>query len=644
MKRMNKSKRVLGVAVAAALVGTLALVPPASAAPATTDMFCEVPGQELAISPISGLKEGQAVTWLSTVKGTKPTEFTGEYVGKIANGLGYDANGKPRDLLLVKLGGDAVAKAGVWAGASGSPVYDADGALIGAVSYGFSWLPDDDVAGVTPAAYMKAIGDLPEAAKASPATLSKVNKLADVASPTRTVSSAQIRRIEPVRVSMGTTADTFDKISVRLAKRVKSYEPVAQGGLAIAGGALSGKDYPIVAGGNVAVSYAYGAVGSATVGTVTAVCGNDVFAYGHPNNWNSTLGASFHGASTARIVPDLGGSYKLVSAVGKAKGRVTDDRLAGLRGKLGKPAPSVPVTTVSKVGTHSSKAVSHVSLDLLVPDVAAAQLDSDATRMLDNAWEGSARVTWSIDYKRKKGVRGTLTNTNRYSASMAFPSAVGMDVATDIAALQGNEFENVKILGVKITARYSDGYRAARVTGVQQKKKGAWTKVRANSVTKVSRGKTYTFRAVLSPMPGAKKVTEYREFTVRVPNGAKKTITVSLGAPQPPFIEIPSEIPGEPPIQVPIEVPVDSLDALLASMDDNYRSDTIARTRAYESTGGNLYSKQNVLVTPTVIIDNGTTFDFKLQVPVKKTPKKKATPKKDAKKKTAKKPTSQAKG
>ena len=48
------------------------------------------------------------------------------------------------------------------------------------------------------------------------------------------------------------------------------------------------------------------------------------------------------------------------------------------------------------------------------------------------------------------------------------------------------------------------------------------------------------------------------------------------------------------------------LDALLASMDDNYRSDTIARTRAYESTGGNLYSKQNVLVTPTVIIDNGT--------------------------------------
>ncbi|HMS38368.1 MAG TPA: hypothetical protein PKA93_14460, partial [Arachnia sp.] len=80
MERSNNARRVVGVAVAAALIGTLVAAPPAHAAPAGTDMFCEVPGQELAISPISGLKEGEAVTWLSTVKGTRPTEFTGEYV------------------------------------------------------------------------------------------------------------------------------------------------------------------------------------------------------------------------------------------------------------------------------------------------------------------------------------------------------------------------------------------------------------------------------------------------------------------------------------------------------------------------------------------------------------------------------------
>jgi hypothetical protein len=624
----KRSKRVLGVAVAAALVGTLALVPPVQAAPPTSDMFCDVPGQELAISPISGLKEGQAVTWLSTVKGTTPTAFAGEYVGKVENGLGYDANGKPRDLLLVRLGGDAAARAGVWAGASGSPVYDASGALIGAVSYGFSWLPSEDVAGVTPAAYMKTIGELPGIAKASAATQSKVNKLADVAAPRSAASAAQIRRIEPVRVTVGSTADKLDKVSKKLAKKVKGYEPVSQGGRAIAGGVLSGDDLPIVAGGNVAVSYAHGAVGSATVGTVTAVCGDDVFAYGHPNNWNSTLGASFHGASVARIVPDLVGSYKLVSAIGKAKGRVTDDRAAGLRGKLGKPAPSVPVTTVSKVGSHSSKAVSHVSLDLLLPDVAAVQLDSDATRMLDNAWEGSAKVKWSIDYKRENGVRGTLTNYNRYAASASFPATVGMGVAEDIAQIQANSFEDVKVLGVRITTWFAEGYRAARVTGVQLRKNGKWTKVKANSSTKVSRGKSYTFRAVLSPVPGAKRVTEYREFTVNVPKSAKRTISVSVGAPMPPFIEVPSDVPGEPPIQVPIEVPVEDFDSLIASLDDNYRSDVIARTRTYESLAGNVYVKENRYVTPTVVIDEGKTFTFDLKVPAKKKAAKKATAKK----------------
>ncbi len=622
VERSKRNKGVLGVTVATALVGTLALAPPVHAAPAEADLFCDVPGQELAIAPISGLEEGQPVTWLSTTKGTAPTEFTGEYVGKLDNALGYDAYGNPRDLLLVKLGGDAVAKAGVWAGASGSPVYDADGALVGAVSYGFSWLPDDDVAGVTPAAYMKTIGELPGTAKVSPAAQKEVNDLVDAPAGTPK-SSGQIRRIDPVRVTIGSTAGRFDNISSQLAKKVRGYKSVAPSGRAADGGTLSGKDYPIVAGGNIAVSYAYGAVGSASVGTVTAVCGDDVFAYGHPNNWNSNLGASFHGASAARIVPDLGGSYKLVGDIGAPKGRITDDRLAGVKGKLGAPAPSVPVTSVSKVGSHSNKAVTHVSADLLLPDVAAAQLAGDAVRMLDNEWVGTAKVQWSINYQRENGKRGTLTNVNRYSADVAFSSIVGAEVAQDIAEIQANPFEDVKILSVNISVRFTEGYRAARVTGVQVMNKGAWKKIKAGGTAKATRGKTYTFRAVLSPLPGTTKVTEYREFTVTVPQSAKKTVSVKVGFPQPPFIEIPSDIPGEPPIQVPIDLPVEDFDGLIASLDNNYRSDVFTRTRTYTSTAGKRYVKENNYVAPTIVVDEGKTISFKLQVPEKKPAKKK---------------------
>lgn len=210
------------------LIGSLA-VSPEYAVSENPELFCDLPGQELAISPVADLQDGEQVTWQSAVKGTAPTTFTGEYVGKLDNGLGADADGNPRDLLLVKLDGDVVngsagsLAAGVWAGASGSPVYDADGALIGAVSYGFSFLPDN-VAGVTPAAYMKTIGKLPASKTLSGTAKQQVARMADE---TATGRTSTLRRIELVRVTVGATAAELDGVNADLAQRVKGFRGAA---------------------------------------------------------------------------------------------------------------------------------------------------------------------------------------------------------------------------------------------------------------------------------------------------------------------------------------------------------------------------------------------------------------------------------
>lgn len=593
--------------VLAALVGALTAAP-AQAAPAA-DLFCAAPGQELAISPISGLQDGQQVTWLSTIKGTTPTEFTGEYIGKLENGLGYDAAGQPRDLLLVRLDGDVVTgagstlAAGVWAGASGSPVYDAAGALIGAVSYGFSNLADD-VAGVTPAAYMKEIGQLPTSRTLNAADRKTVAKLAGTPV-ARAAAPASLRQLPTVRVTMGTSAATLDGLGTRLAEKIDGYRPAKAPGLAIAGGASDGADYPIVAGGNIAVSYAYGAVGAASVGTVTAVCGDQVFAFGHPNNWNSALASNFHGASAARIVPDLG-SYKLVSAVGKVKGAISDDRLAGVRGTLGTAAATVPVTTVSYLGDLRSKATSHVSAVPLVGPAAAAQVATDAARMLDNQMEGTAKLTWWIDYTRENGTRGTLSNTNRYSSAEALGDFMGWDLSEDIAQLQMNPFEDVSIDKVTVRTRFEEGYRAGRLTGVEMKKGSTWKKVSAGSTTSVTRGKTYTFRAVLSPAPGTERVTVYREFSISVPKTLKNRMSVTLRPPA-----------GEPDFE---GAPVGDFDALVAALDANRRSDTLDLRRTFTANGSKRYVRTGRMSTPTVVID-GKAFSFKIEVPATRSSK-----------------------
>ncbi|MBO1900720.1 hypothetical protein J4H92_02005 [Leucobacter weissii] len=604
----------MGASLVAALIATvLAAVPAAHAAPAAADVFCDVPGQELAISPVDELVEDEPVTALTTVKGTTPTTLSGEYIGKIDGALGFDAHGRPLDLLLVRLSGPEVDRAGIWAGASGSPVYDADGALLGAVAYGFS-SQTHDVAGVTPAAYMKSIGELPGALPLSGAERQSVARAVG-GDPGQTA-----KRLKPVQINFGASATQLDRVSSRLSKRFAGFQRVATDARSIDGGVDSGDDLPIVVGGNIAVSYAYGAVGQATVGTVTAVCGDQVFAYGHPNSYDSTLTASFHGATAAMIVPDGGSSYKQVGKIGKRVGTITQDRLAGIRGTLGAYADTVRVTTQSRVGTHRSTAVTHVSEKWLIGPAAYAQLGQDAMRLLDNFSVGSATVKWSIDYRRANGAAKTLSNANRYASFTSFAELLGMDVAEDVAALQSNPFETVTITGVRVSTEFSPEYRAARLTGVQVKQGGSWKAIKAGSTKKVVRGKSYAFRAVLSRAPHAQKQTSYVPFKVAVSKNGKRTSTIMLDALgetdfyDDDFYEVFAYEPSG-----------GTFATLLAELDANVRNDQIAVTRVTASNRGRSKTTSRSLTAPTVVTDGS--FSFKLEAPKKTAKKKTATAK-----------------
>lgn len=616
MSTPERSFSLIGAGLAAALVVSLAAAP-AQAAPAA--LFCDVPGQELAISPLGGdpSDEGAPVTWKTTIKGTTPETFAGEYIGKIDNALGYDAKGQPRDLLLVRLSGGPVdgdpatktQPAGVWAGASGSPVYDASGALVGAVSYGFS-SEADNIAGVTPAAVMKSIGDLPGSVKVSGAARTQIFGGARAA----TIGShTELTQLKTVRISAGTSAKQLDRTAKRLTKRVPGYSPVELSGRAIAGGVDSGADLPIVTGGNIAVTYAHGALLAGSVGTVTAVCGKTIYAYGHPHNWDSSLGSSFHGASAARIVPSAGGSYKEVSTIGKPKGRITDDRLAGIKGTIGGPAKTIPITTVTRVdGVNRSRAVTHVSEKSLVSLAAAVQLATDAYRQLDNIAVGSGSVRWEIDYTRSNGTTGTLKNQNKYADEFMFPDVVGFDAGTDIAMLQTNGFETVRITAVRMTADFSQGNRASKVGRVEMKTGGTWKRVNASDPTKVVRGKKYDFRIVMRPAAGATGTTEYVPFTLTMPKKLRKTYKVVVEPmPVPDMFGDPDAMPLE----------ATNLDGLLAMLDENARRDRLSLTKSYRTTSKESRISIGMKTTPRAVV--GGKVIFKLQAaPLK--PKKSA--------------------
>src|SRR5256885_4605408 len=96
------------------------------------------------LMPVNEIQAGMSGIGRTVFDGSDLAEFTAHILGVLHN-----VQGPHRDLILARLEGGPLAKTGVAAGMSGSPVY-IDGRLIGAVSYSIGQFPTEAIAGITP--------------------------------------------------------------------------------------------------------------------------------------------------------------------------------------------------------------------------------------------------------------------------------------------------------------------------------------------------------------------------------------------------------------------------------------------------------------------------------------------------------------
>lgn len=453
----------------------------------------------------SNLEPGQKVTGLTSVGSGAPVEFTGTYVGTIDNGIGDGYDMLVFDLKGPRItGDDGKVAAGTWAGISGSPVYDdATGDLVGSVSYGFTNALSPR-AGITPATYLydlsapkspaKAVA-APTTVKATRAESAAIAKASDLPG---ALGTGHV--IQPAKQVSGVNASIANTIAGK--SRLLQKSPALAGGFrAGTGGGGSDVDYPIVPGGSIAMTASTGTVTNGMVGTVTAVCGDQVFAFGHPGNFTGTSTATFNGAQTVMIQEDgiASPSFK-VANIGRVKGSITQDRLQGIVGTLGKAPATVATVTSTSTGPRlkaPKRSSTSVSQQAALPFTVGAQVASDAVTVLNQYSEGDALMTWKITYKRARsaGLK-TFTRTQRYSTKGDFPEAVSFDAASDVEALLSNKFEKVTITAVNVSTAYQPTYRAVATQRVQYRAKGAWRYVTGRGVS-VKPGATITVRVRL---------------------------------------------------------------------------------------------------------------------------------------------------
>lgn len=498
--------RLLSVLTAGALVAVGAAPVLASApAQAAESYFCSDNTQPyVPVAAAEAYAPGEAVTGLSVTTGTTPEGFTGSYVGFISDGLGTG-----KDLLLFRLSSDVIdgtgtmRGAGIWAGMSGSPVYDGAGRLIGAVAYALTTenLP---IAGVTPAEYLKSIGSTgitPASKVRTTSTNLKVSAAGTEIAGT-SLAGTSFTQIKTVNVAgaAGTAANAFTNRTLARTPsggavasflRSKTFQPAGTTHAASVPNAL-------VAGGTVAALYASGDLIVGGIGTVTAICGTSVWAFGHPMSFQGRSALQMANASTALIVPDAAGqtgSYKQTSQIGAPIGMITEDRLAGIKGTLG-ATRSFGIGVDVHNAAETLIAAYHVAVSepTAGPAAVAAMIGQATQEQLDQDGGGTAEVGWTINYTRADGAAESLTNSEFVNADQAFADLVGSAAAEDVSALVSNKFEDVTITSVAVTLRLvsadSISYRAK---GMQVQLKGTWKSL---SGVRLKAGSRYWFRPV----------------------------------------------------------------------------------------------------------------------------------------------------
>jgi len=276
------------------------------------------------------------------MKGVAYTIFTGDQVEKMdvtVLGVLKNAMGPKQDVILVELSGADVAKTGVVAGMSGSPVYF-DGKLAGAIALKIGTFTKDAIAGVTPIQNMFAI----QKAMANPPGNTNGTPAAAFSTPSQSSASSQKVALGDGRflVPIETPLVFSGVMPQTLALFGKQFQ--AYGMSTMVGGDASARpdDANLKPGDMVGMELVSGDLSMNAGCTVTAIVGDEVFVCGHPLfGFGSVALPMTRGHVVTTLASSLE-STKIMNSGGPI-GTVTQDRLTAVVGRLGASPPTLPV-------------------------------------------------------------------------------------------------------------------------------------------------------------------------------------------------------------------------------------------------------------------------------------------------------------
>lgn len=429
------------------------------------------------------LRRGMNGYGLTVFTGTKIERFNVTIIGVLHN------TSDGGDLILAELSGGPLAKTGVIAGMSGSPVYIGN-RLAGAVAYawGFS---KSTVCGIQPIGQMLHTFKFTKEKKLPPFRI-------DPAGPTtvngQTVAQngpgSSFRQVATPLICSGFHPSVFEKVISPL--KTSGFLPVL-GGDADSTIQSSASNVKLEPGSAIGVQLVSGDLNVTGIGTVTYTGPEGVLAFGHPMMMRGFSSFPMTTAWIHTVMPSMQISFKMGSAL-QQQGTIIQDRDAAIAGSFSVKPDMVPV----KITFHQPSMPETLNFRMIRDDLLFPQLFSSVVlNALVSKSAKDGRLSYRMKYRfRIKELRTGKIHTVRFEDSWAsFKSALSYQTAlasliNPVQMLLMNRHNDAVLEDIDLAIEVQPEIRAVEITDL-----------RCNS-KKIRPGQTVKLQVELTPFRG----------------------------------------------------------------------------------------------------------------------------------------------
>jgi hypothetical protein len=459
-------------------------------------------------------------------QGTKIEQFDVELLGVLKN------YAPKQDMILARLSGGPLARTGVIAGMSGSPVY-IDGKLLGAVAFSFPFATEP-IAGIQPIQQMLGLLDQPstpnrQVAQALPNAvggggnllaesptafvyhqfqkLSEGTPLAQLLLPqsllaglpnSTAANPTSMTRIQTPLFVAGATPAALQQFSSMFS--AFGFTPVQGGG----GGSaqnLASTPSKVEPGSSINVELIRGDLSWSANGTVTHVDGNKIYAFGHPNLTAGPTSVPMSAGYVISLLPNIQNSFKLAAPL-DVVGAFQQDRSTGIAGTLGATSSMIPVnlTMHSSLNTVTKYKFEVAADRFLTPPLMNFIVFNAITASERALGEMTVSISGKINLKNQEPVNiGNVFSSDANGPVMASVAAVTPLQYLLMAGYDGVVIDNIDL----------------DITSLDRKTNAQLERISVNKA-EVAPGETVTLTAYLRTTSGDSVIEQY---PVQIPAG-----------------------------------------------------------------------------------------------------------------------------